>query len=387
MNYDLLINFIKEHYPENREGIIALHEPILDGKEKEYLIDCIDTGYVSTVGAYVTKFEDQLKKVTGSQYAVAMVNGTCALHIALMISGVTENTEVIVQPLTFIATCNAVKYAGAYPVFVDVDLNTMGMCPKALRRFLETETEEREGKRFNKKTNRLISACVPMHVFGHACDIKEISKICSEHNIPLIEDAAEAIGSYSDNKHLGTFGQIGMLSFNGNKTITCGGGGALITDDESLAQKARHLSTTARIREGFEFIHDAIGYNYRLTNVNAAIGCAQLERLEEFIKVKRHMAKAYEAFISDLDGLQFMTEPQNTKSNYWFNTVKMANRKSRDELLERAQKNNIQCRPVWKLMPDMPMYKSCEHDGYANASELYERLVNIPSSANAILNK
>lgn len=382
MTYAPLARFIKQHYPENKDGIIPLHEPVLDGREKEYLIDCIESGYVSSVGHYVTKFESILKEITGAKHVVAMVNGTCALHIAMIVSGVETNTEVITQPLTFIATCNAIEYMKAKPVFIDVDLTTMGMCPKALKKFIENNTQERNGQRYNVSTNRKISACLPMHVFGHACQIDEILKICRKYNIPLIEDSAEAIGSYYKGKHLGTFGELGMISFNGNKTVTCGGGGALITNDDTIAKKARHLSTTARIIEGFEFVHDRVGYNYRMTNVNAAIGCAQLERLDEFIRVKRNMANAYEAVIKDFLSIDFMVEPENSKSNYWFNTLKLKNKGERDLFLKFMNDQAIQCRPVWKLMPDMPMFKDCQHDDIKNARALYERLVNVPSSAN-----
>lgn len=381
--YQKIFDFIEKHYPRNSEGVIPLHEPLLNGNEKKYLIDCIDTTYISSVGRYVEQFEELLKNITGSRYAIAMVNGTCALHIAFILSDVKPETEVITQPLTFIATCNAISHAGAIPVFVDVDKKTMGMCPKSLETFMQLHTENKEGVLYNKKSGRKISACVPVHVLGHACQIEEIKRICENYNIPLIEDAAEGIGAYYKDQHLGTFGQFGMLSFNGNKTITCGGGGALITNDENLAQQARHLSTTARISKGFEFVHDQIGYNYRMTNVNAAIGCAQLERLPDFLHVKRSMAYNYANLLSDIDDVDFMVEPENAKSNYWFNTLMMKNRSARDDFLDKASDYNIQSRPVWALMPDMPMYKNCESMDISSARFLYDRLVSVPSSASA----
>lgn len=383
MSHDPLFDFIETHYPKNDAGVIPLHEPVLDGNEKKYLMDCIDTTFVSTVGAYVTEFEKYLKNITGAKHAIAMATGTSALHIAMIVTGVEEDTEVLTQPLTFIATCNAIKYVGADPVFIDVDDVSMGMCPLALQRFINEDAMQKEGGLYNKKTGKKISACLPMHVFGHGCQIDEIKKICDSYNIPLIEDAAEAIGSMYQGQHLGTFGIVGTLSFNGNKTITCGGGGALITNDDEIANKVRHLSTTARVQDAYEFTHDQVGYNYRLTNVNAAIGCAQLERLEEFVSIKRNMANKYAEFFDGLNQYQYMCEPSHADSNYWFNTVMLNNKTERDEFLNLANARNIQCRPVWKLMTDLPMFKNCQHDGIKQAINLYERLVNLPSSANA----
>ncbi|EDP73501.1 LegC family aminotransferase, partial [Hydrogenivirga sp. 128-5-R1-1] len=341
-------------------------------------LDTIRSTFVSSVGEYVNEFERKIAKYTGAKFAVATVNGTSALHTALLLSGVKEGDEVITQLLTFVATCNAIKYCGAEPVFVDISLKTLGMSPESLKEFLDKNAEERNGYAYNKITGRRIKACVPMHTFGHPVEIDKIIEICSEYNIDVIEDAAESLGSFYKNKHTGTFGKFGVLSFNGNKIITTGGGGMILTNDEELAKKAKHITTTAKVPHPYEYFHDEIGYNYRMPNINAALGVAQLEQLENFLKIKRKIAQEYKIFF-DKKGINFFTEPENSYSNYWLNAVILDNKKQRDEFLEITNKNGIQTRPVWTLMYKLPMYKNCFKTDTPNAEYIEERVVNIPS--------
>ena len=376
--YQQIVNKIREIYNEPEE-FIPLHAPVFIGNEKKYLNECIDTTFVSSVGKFVDQFEIEMAKYTGATKAVACVNGTNALHLALLLVGVEQDTEVITQPLTFIATANAISYCNAKPVFVDVDIDTMGLSPGALLHFLENETIVKEGSCYNKTTNRKITACVPMHTFGHPCRIDEIIEVCERYNIPVVEDAAESLGSYFKGKHTGTFGKIGVLSFNGNKTITTGGGGMLLFNDEELAQKAKHLTTQAKVPHAWEFLHDEIGYNYRMPNINAAIGLAQLENLGKFIIAKHKLAAEYDAFFSTLD-IQFFKEPDNARSNYWLNVIILKDRKNRDEFLEYTNVNGVMSRPVWELMNRLPMFSDYHHDDLSNAEWLADRVVNIPSS-------
>jgi perosamine synthetase len=378
IQYQDVILFIRNIY--STVDFIALHEPKFVGNEKAYLTDCIDSTYVSSVGNYVNRFEQLVADYTGVKYAIATVNGTAALHIALKLAGVSHEDEVITQPLSFIATCNAISYCGAKPVFVDVDLDTLGMSPVSLREFLETNATKTTLGCINNKTGKKISAVVPMHTFGHPCRIYEIAKICDEFNIMLIEDAAESLGSFYQGKHTGGFGKLAALSFNGNKTITTGGGGMIITDDEALAKRAKHITTTAKQPHLYEFVHDEIGYNYRLPNINAALGCAQMESLPRLLKSKRGLANAYAKFFSD-SHIKFVKEPPQASSNYWLNTLVLEDGQARENFLRDLNEAGIMSRPVWRLMNKLQMFRECQSADLTNAKWLEERIVNIPSSA------
>jgi perosamine synthetase len=360
-------------------AFIPLHRPVFGGNEKQYLVDCIDSNFVSSVGAKVVEFEQQIAAFTGAKYAVATVNGTAALHVALHLAGVQRDDEVITQALSFIATCNAISYAGARPVFVDVDRDTMGLSPAALLQFLDQHAELRSGRAFNKTTGRRIAACVPMHTFGLPCRIEELAAICADWGIQLVEDAAESLGSYVGGRHTGTFGACSTLSFNGNKIITTGGGGMIITDDEALAKRAKHITTTAKIPHPFEFVHDVIGYNYRLPNLNAALGCAQMERLPWMLAVKQQVAKQYSAFFGPL-GVQMASSLPGCKANNWLNAIVLANKAERDAFLSYTNEQGVMTRPIWRLMSELDMFKNCQSDGLANSRWLEERVVNVPSS-------
>lgn len=356
-----------------------LHRPVFEGNERRYLIDCIDSNFVSSVGAKVTEFERQVADSIGTSFAVATVNGTAALHVALELAGVCRNEEVISQALTFVATCNAITYAGAVPVFVDVDRDTLGMSPASLRKFLETHGERRTDGCYNKFTGRRFAACVPMHTFGIPLRICEIASICEEWGIALVEDAAESLGSYVGSRHAGTFGRLATLSFNGNKVITTGGGGMIITDDEVLAKRAKHLTTTAKVPHPYEFVHDEIGYNYRMPNLNAALGCAQMEVLPKMLEIKREVAARYEEFFTGM-GVEFVKEREGTTANYWLNAIILGSESERDEFLEYTNSRDVMTRPVWRLMSRLEMFKDCQHDGLENSRWLEARVVNLPSS-------
>lgn len=375
------ISFIRETF--GTTDFIPLHAPYFGGNEKKYLHETIDSTFVSSVGAFVNLFEEKMAEYTVSKYAVACVNGTNALHMAMLVCGVKRDDEVLSQALTFIATANAISYIGANPVFIDVDRDTMGMSPDALKNFLEKFGEKKaDGFTYNKSTGKRISACVPMHTFGLPLRIDEIVAICNEWNIALIEDAAESLGSYYKGKHTGVYGKIGVFSFNGNKTITCGGGGALITDDEELARKAKHLTTQAKIPHPWKFRHDEVGYNYRMPNLNAALACAQLEQLDKILKNKRELAKKYKAFFVETS-YQFVEEPENSKANYWLNALILKDKVERDEFLKATNEAAVMTRPIWDLMSSLPMFEACQNDGLQNSKWLEERVVNIPSSYRA----
>jgi len=376
--FNNVIHFIKNMYPGGKP--IPLHEPRFVGNEKKYLNECIDSTFVSSVGKFVDEFEKKIAHYTGTKYAVATSNGTSALHIALLLANVENNDEVITQPLTFVATCNAINYCGAQPVFVDVDQDTMGMSPSALKEFLKNNTSIKNQQCINNKTGRVIKACVPMHTFGHPCKIDEIKDICNKYHIALIEDAAESLGSYYKNKHTGTFGQMGVMSFNGNKIITAGGGGCIITDDETLAKKAKHLTTTAKVPHKWKYAHDMIGYNYRMPNLNAALLVAQLEQLDGFLENKRLLANKYKEFFKKSD-IVFVTELENSKSNYWLNTIILKDGQQRDEFLDKTRSQNVMTRPIWKLMNKLPMFNNAQCGDLTNSEWLEDRVVNIPSSA------
>lgn len=380
MNIDDFVNFVRRTF-DQPDGQVILHDPRFVGNERKYLMDAMDSNFVSSVGEYVRKFEKAVTEYTGAKFAVAAMNGTSALHIAMLLAGVKEDEEVITQPVSFIATCNAITYTGARPVFVDVSLKTMGMCPEKLEAFLkENATRHPDGNTYNNKTGHRFAAVVPMHTFGHACKIDQIAEVCEHYNIPLVEDAAESIGSFYKGKHTGLFGLLGTLSFNGNKVITTGGGGMILTDDEELAKRAKHLTTTAKIPHRWEYRHDYTAYNYRLTNLAAALGCGQIEQLDYFIQEKRKLAETYKAFFIDKSDVTFFTEPEHSRSNYWLNTVILNNRKARDKFLQYTNDQGIITRPIWILSNKLDMYRGCQCGDLSNAEWLEERVVNIPSS-------
>lgn len=372
------IDFIKKTF--GSEKFIPLHAPYFGGNEKKYLNETIDSTFVSSVGIFVNRFEEMMAEYTGSKHAVACVNGTNALHIAMLVCGVQRDDEVLSQALTFIATANAISYIGAKPVFIDVDRDTLGMSPDALRDFLTQNTEKRpDGFTYNKDTGKRISACVPMHTFGLPLRIDEIAEICEAWNIVLIEDAAESLGSYYKGEHTGVFGKFGIFSFNGNKTITCGGGGALITDDEYLAKRAKHLTTQAKMPHPWKFRHDDIGFNYRMPNLNAALACAQLEQLDKILQNKRELAEKYNEFFKQTSFV-FVKEPLYSKANYWLNALILKDENERDHFLQETNEKGIMTRPIWDLMSSLEMFKNCQNDGLENSKWLEERVVNIPSS-------
>ncbi len=373
-----IVNFIRELYDTSE--FITLHEPRFTGNEKKYLLDCIDSTFVSSVGKYVDRFEKEFAAYVGSAYAVATVNGTAALHVALLLADVQQGDEVITQPLTFIATCNAISYCGAQPIFVDVDVDTMGLSPLALEQFLQEYCTQSHGRCINTSTGKTIKACVPMHTFGHPCRIEQIKEICDKWHITLVEDAAESLGSSYKKRHSGTFGTLGTFSFNGNKIITSGGGGVIVTDNETLAKRAKHLTTTAKIPHPYEYVHDTIGYNYRMPNLNAALLCAQLEQLEHFLHNKRTIAQEYETFFATCNDIAFIKEPEDATSNYWLQALLCTNKAQRDALLQYTNAQGVMTRPIWKLMNELEMFKACQTTKLKNAKYLEERIVNIPSS-------
>ncbi|HOZ14462.1 MAG TPA: LegC family aminotransferase [Tenuifilaceae bacterium] len=382
-NFSNVLKFIRELY-STPAGFIPLHAPVFSGNEKAYLNECIDTTFVSSVGKFVDTFEQEMAKFTGSARAVSCVNGTNALHLALKLVGVEQETEVLTQPLTFIATANAISYCGARPVFIDVDIDTLGLSPVALKKWLEENTVLLKNGQcpINKSTGKHITACVPMHTFGHPCRIEEIVEICNTYNIPVVEDAAESLGSYYKGKHTGNFGKVGVLSFNGNKVLTTGGGGMLLFNDEQLAAKAKHLTTQAKVPHPWEFNHDAVGFNYRMPNINAALGLAQLEQLPKFLESKRNIAEAYKLFFSEFKSvdINFVVEPTNSKSNYWLNSVLLGSKGERDEFLRYSNENGVMTRPVWTLMNKLPMFSDAQCGDLKNAEHIEDGLVNLPSS-------
>lgn len=373
-----MVSFVREHFNSNK--FIPLHEPRFRGNEKKYVTETIDSTFVSSVGAFVDQFEGMMQDITGATKSVAVVNGTASLQVALRLAGVKKEEEVITQALTFIATANAIVYNNAIPVFVDVDLDTMGLSPKALENFLEEFGELREDGCYNKSTNRRIAACMPMHTFGFPVHLDELLAVCNKWQIPLVEDAAESLGSFYKGKHTGTIGLISGFSFNGNKVVTSGGGGAIITNDIELGTQAKYLTTTAKRPHPYEFFHDELGYNYRMPNLNAALACAQLESLNGFLEDKRILANKYAAFFKET-GIKFRQETTNTKANYWLMCVELNNKAERDEFLKNTNDLGVMTRPIWNLMYRLPMYAHCQRDAQTNAEFLEERIVNIPSSA------
>lgn len=376
--YKEIVDYIRELYYQP-EGLIPLHAPVFMGNEKKYLNECIDSTFVSYVGKFVTQFEEMTAAYTGSKYAIAVSNGTSALQIALLAAGVQKGDEVITQPLTFVATANAIAHTGALPVFVDVDKSTLGMSPEKLDAFLSENVEIKSDGCYNKLTHSKISACIPVHIFGHPCQIDQIVEICEKYKIKVVEDAAESLGSFYKGKHTGTFGVIGILSYNGNKTITTGGGGMILTNDQKLAAFAKHITTTAKVPHLWEFVHDEVAFNYRMPNVNAAIGVAQMELLDVFLENKRKTADFYALFFKDKE-IQFVAEPSFSKSNYWLNALILKNREERDTFLAFTNENKVMTRPVWGLMNKLDMYKNCQSGDLSNSEWLGDRVVNIPSS-------
>ena len=377
-DYSKVIDFIKGVY--GNQDFTPLAVPVFAGNEKKYLNECIDTTFVSSVGKFVDRFEEEMAKYTGTKKAVVCVSGTNALHMSLLLAGVKREDEVLTQALTFIATCNALSYIGAHPVFIDVDLSTMGLSPDAMKEWLHKNAEIRNGECWNKNTGRRIKVCVPMHTFGHPVRIEEIVGLCAEWHLELVEDAAESIGSTYNGKHTGTFGKIGAISFNGNKTITTGGGGMMLFQDEELGKLAKHLTTQAKIPHRWEFRHDHIGYNYRMPNINAALGCAQLENLDKYIASKRKIAAEYEAFFKTIPDIDFFVDSPNTCSNYWLNAIILKDEEAQIDFLTQTNDNGVMTRPIWELMNRLPMFANCENDGLKNTIWLADRVVNIPSS-------
>lgn len=378
MDYSQVITFIKSVY--ETDNFVPLSVPKFIGNEKKYLEECIDTTFVSSVGKFVDRFEEMVAEYTGAKKAVVCVSGTNALHMAMLLVGVEHDDEVLTQALTFIATCNAISYIGAHPVFIDVDKDTMGLSPIAVKAWLEKNAEVKEGTCYNKTTGRRIKCCVPMHTFGHPVHLDELVEICNEWHIELVEDAAESIGSFYKGKHTGTFGKVGAISFNGNKTITTGGGGMLLFMDEDLGKFAKHLTTQAKVPHRWEFVHDHIGYNYRMPNINAAIGCAQMEHLENFIINKRETAAKYAEFFKDMDEIEFFKEPAECRSNYWLNAVILKDKEAQLDFLQQTNDNGVMTRPIWELMNRLPMFENSQNDGLKNTIWFADRVVNIPSS-------
>ena len=375
--YDAVIEFVRDLYQTS--DFIPLHEPRFGGNEQRYVAEAIESTFVSSVGEFVDRFERDFAAYTGAGHAVATVNGTAAMHAAMVVAGVEPGDEVITQPLSFIATCNAISYCGARPVFVDVDRDTMGLSPAALRNWLEANVSEKSGMPCNRVSGRPLRACVVMHTFGHPARVDEIQQVCDDFGLILIEDAAESLGSYLRECHTGRFGKLGAFSFNGNKTLTTGGGGMIICDDEALALRAKHLTTTAKVKHRWDYVHDEVGFNYRMPNLNAALGCAQLEQLPAFLENKRGLAQAYREFFAT-SGIEFVTEGEQARANYWLNAVLLADAAQRDEFLQYTNDRGVMTRPVWRLMNRLPMYAECQCGDLANATELESRLVNIPSS-------
>lgn len=365
------------------DGEVQLHEPEFLGNEKTYVADCVDSGWVSSVGGYVDRFEQMLEDFTGAAKAVATVNGTAALHAGLLLAGVNQQDEVLIPTLTFIATANAVMYCGAMPHFCDSEISTLGIDADRLDNYLDSIAELRREGCFNRLSGRKISALIVMHTFGHPSDMARILRLCTKWHIALVEDAAESLGSSYAGKHTGRFGRVGTLSFNGNKIVTTGGGGALLFDDPELGVIAKHLTTTARVPHKWSFIHDRVGFNYRMPNLNAALGCAQLERLSGMLTDKRRLAANYRTALHDLTGFRFVDEPENSTSNFWLNAVLLDSEFSsqRDEVLQATNGSGLMTRPAWTLMHKLPMFRDCPRMNLSIAEDIESRLINLPSSA------
>lgn len=371
------LDLVRDHY-NSADEFIPLHAPVFRGNEISYVTETIKSTFVSSVGAYVDQFEVMMKSITGAKYAIATVNGTAALHIALHSLGVSSGDEVITQALSFVATANAIRYTGANPVFLDVDLDSMSLSPVALLAFLESECEFKDQIVTNKRTGKRIKAIVPMHTFGNPGRIEEICKIAERFRLDVVEDSAESLGSYVNGKHTGSFGRLGVFSFNGNKTVTCGGGGAVVTDDESLGKRLKHITTTAKVPHPWEYSHDELGFNYRMPNLNAALACAQLEQLDDFLKEKRELSLKYIQFFENTM-VTFKKELKNSVSNYWLNTIEFQSKSDRDKFLSETNGAKVMTRPSWNPLNTLPMYQNCFSDSLKNTNHIADRLVNIPS--------
>lgn len=378
-NFKEILQMIRSAFNEPTL-FIPLHEPRFRGNEKKYLNDTIDSTYVSSVGQYVDKLEAMMADISKTSKSVAVVNGTAGIQVALRMAGVRQNEEVLTQALTFVATANAIVYNGAIPVFLDVDLDTMGLSPSAVENFLEEFGDVREGGCYNKMTSRRIAACLPMHTFGFPVHLDGLLEVCSRWNIPVVEDAAESLGSEYKGKPTGSFGKLGVFSFNGNKIVTSGGGGVIVSNDADLATKAKHLTTTAKVPHPYEYVHDEIGYNYRLPNLNAALLCAQLEQLDTFLKAKRELAELYIDFFKS-KGIKFRNELPETKANYWLMCIELEDNDTRSRFIKESNASGIMTRPIWQLLTKSKIYEGCYKDAQRNAIYLEERIVNIPSSA------
>ena len=372
-----IYNLIKDIY--RNEKIVPLHSPYFFGNENKIIQETIDSTFVSSIGKNVNIFEKKITKITNSKYAVAVVNGTSALHLSLIVSNVQRNDLVITQSLSFISTSNSIKYVGADPVFIDIDLETLGLSYISLKNFLENETITKNNICYHKLSNRKIKACIPMHTFGHPVKIDKIKKICKKYNITLIEDSAEAFGSFYKKKSVGTYGDLSILSFNGNKIITTGGGGAILTNNKIFYEKAKHLSTQAKISHPWRFIHDEIGYNYRMPNINAALGIAQLENFDKIINVKRKIALKYKNHFLNTD-IKFVDEPKNSVSNFWLNSILLKNKNEKEKTIKFLNDLNIKVRGCWDLIHTLKMYKNCYSYNLKNSKYIFDRLVNLPSS-------
>ena len=375
--FEATVSFIKSLYPDN--SFIPLHTPHFRGNEKKYLNECIESTFVSSVGKFVDTFEEKICQITQSKHAVAVVNGSAALHMALKASGVKEGDLVITQALTFVATANSIVYCNASPSFIDIESTGLGMCPKSLKRFIDKECYPKGRELWHKGTERRIAACLPVHIFGHPCNMEAILEICDSAAIAVIEDSTESLGSKRKRRHTGTFGKAGVFSFNGNKIVSSGGGGVLVTDDENMAAYAKHLTTTAKIPHKWEYFHDEVGYNYRLPNINAALACAQLEQLNNILENKRETARAYCDFFEQ-QKMRFLKEPEDSLSNYWLNAIILEDKKERDEFLEYTNENGVMTRPCWTLLNKLPMFSQCPHSALPNSNEMESRIVNLPSS-------
>ncbi len=381
LNLSVVIETLQKLLPRNRD-FIALHEPYFKGQEWAYIKQCLDSGWVSSSGQYVDRLEKQLEEYTGASFALAVVNGTAALHLCLQIAGVGAGDEVLIPALTFVATANAVSYCGAVPHFIDSEERTLGVDPYKLAQYLDGIAELKSGVCINKTTGRPIKALVPMHTFGHPVDMDPLVELSKKFRLELIEDAAESLGSYYKEQHTGCMGRAAILSFNGNKIVTTGGGGAILTNDKSVFGLAQHLVAQAKIPHKWSFHHDMVGYNYRMPNINAALGCAQLEQLPDFIAKKRALAFDYQKSFEGIDGVKIFKEADFARSNYWLNVLILDKKHAhqRDSLLELTHKNGIMTRPAWTLLNKLPMYESCPHMDLSGSESLERRIINLPSS-------
>lgn len=377
-----VLSALREVLPRQRSPI-GLHEPEFAGNEWRYVRECLDSGWVSSAGEYVDRFEERIAEYTGVKRAVAVVNGTAALHVCLLLAGVVPGDEVVVPALTFVATANAVSYLGAVPHFADSEEMTLGLDPTKLKDHLQDIAEVREDGCYNRLTGRRLRTVIAMHTFGHPVDLNRLTRVCGQFGMTLIEDAAESLGSFYEERHTGNWGMVSALSFNGNKTITTGGGGAVLTNDLDLANTAKHITTTAKIPHEWEYRHDRVGFNYRLPNINAALGCAQLERLPSMLERKRRLADRYERAFAPVEGVKFFVEPEFARSNYWLNALLLdpSCAAERDRVLRLTNDHGIMTRPAWALLPTLPMYRESPKMDLSVAADLEKRLINIPSSA------